>query len=134
MKVLKALMLLSLISSYSLVAEAYVQINCSSPSRSDGKVAMVDGVLRTKAQNSEGYDIVRGKLNFLVRNSKTSIFDIKRVEVEGVDYDNGSLMLHAPKYPELTTIYLNKNLKDLSYVELNGNFYRSNCVEQEFLM
>jgi hypothetical protein len=134
MKSLKALMLLTFITGYSIAAEAYVQINCNSPSRSDGKVAMVDGILRTKGQTSEGYDIVKGKLNILLRNSKTNVFNIKRVEVEGVDYDNGSLMLSAPGYPELTTIYLNKNLKDLSYVELNGNFYRSNCLEQEFLM
>lgn len=134
MKTLKALMLLSLFTGYSVAAEAYVQIDCNSPSRSDGNLASVDGVLRARGRTAEGYDIVKGKLNFLIRNSKTTIFDLKKVEVEGVDYDNGSFMLIAPKYPELTTIYLNKNLKDLSYVELNGNFYRSNCVEQQFLM
>jgi hypothetical protein len=124
-----ALIALTLFATHAAFA-ANIDIDCKSPAMFAGQASTMKGTLKTSAKpTAEGYYTVSGKLKVTVGGTRgRSLYD-KTVNVRGVVLDDGAVQMISEKNPELDVLYANPNRKDVSYVELNGRSFISNCKQ-----
>lgn len=127
---MKYLIMFMLLATTVVQAEV-VEVNCSAPAGFAGTAARIQGVLKVSNKPADnGYYLVRGNLKVLIAGSTREIvFRSEKVAVGGVILDDGALHMEALKIPEISAIYVNPNRKNVSYVELDGEMYISNCAK-----
>jgi hypothetical protein len=106
-----------------------VVVDCSAPQGFSGQAAVIKGTLKKATKPRDGYLFVSGNLKIQIGGSTRNALYSKTVKVLGPQLDDGSLVLGSEKNPELSTIYVNTSRKDVSYVELDGKMFISNCVK-----
>ncbi len=106
-----------------------VLVDCSAPKGFVGQAAVMKGTLKKSSKLQDGYYFVSGTLKIQIGGSTRNALYSKSVKVRGPELDDGSLNMGADRNPELTMIYVNPSRKDVSYVELNGKMFISNCVK-----
>jgi opacity protein-like surface antigen len=110
----------------SAFATQKIQVSCQPSGKFAGNGAIVHGTLIVDSTAGQYPQLTqKSKLDIFVGgSSRTPIFSAKGLAIEGVQLDDQAIQAVAPKAGEIALIYLNK---DLSYVEIDGIQYRTDC-------
>ncbi|MES3037578.1 MAG: hypothetical protein V4736_06685 [Bdellovibrionota bacterium] len=129
MKTVLSVLVLGLIGQAALAKQ--VSIDCRPPVGLAGNAATIKGKLNiSNGTTDDGYHVASGKLAILVGGSTAKpVYVNKAVAIQGVILIDNAINAAPVKEGPLTIVYLNPTRKDLSYVEVDGQMYPSNCVK-----
>ncbi len=120
---MKFALVLVLVTGLSSIASANsVTVECKAPNGLMGNAATMSGVIQIDSEKATG------KLQVFVGGSTRQPVLDAEVNVAGALLDDGALTMLASDNELINIIYVNPHSKDISYVEIDGSQYLSNCA------
>ncbi len=120
MKLVLAFTLVTGLSSNAFAKS--MNVECKAPSGLMGNAATMSGVVQIDGEKATG------KLKIFIGGSTRQPVLDAEVGVSGALLDDGALTMLASDNELINIIYVNPYSKDVSYVEIEGSQYLSNCA------